>query len=128
MTPADLIAKYIELRDFMKVQSDAFTEKMKPYNDAMQAIEGTMLELLNQQGLDNMKCAGVGTAYKNTSMTVRNADPAAFLNYVFEHDRRDLLTAAVNKTAVQEFMDANNGVLPPGVDVTYYTKCQFRRA
>jgi hypothetical protein len=129
MTPtvAAMVKKYIEFRDLLKARSDARAEEDKPYVEGMQVIEGMVALALKDQGVDSMKTEW-GTAYKSTTMTCRVVDRDALMDYVREADAFNLLTAAVAKDAVREHMDEHQNQTPPGVDIVYFTKVNFRRS
>ena len=122
-----MIARYIDLRDHCKARQEEFDAEMKPYEDAMVAIEGAVMLILNEQGLDNLK-APAGTAFKATTFHTKVSSREALMNFVAEHGAFDLLTAAVSKDAVKAFMEENNQNPPPGVDISTFTKVQFRRS
>lgn len=126
-TPGELIAKYIEIRDYMKAEADAFAERMKPYDESLTAIEGTIGLMLNEQGLENLK-SDMGTAYKTHLFQARVSNKDALMEYVTDHGAYELLTAAVSKDAVKDFMAEHQGNPPPGVDVSTITKVNFRRS
>lgn len=127
MTIGEMIKKYVDLRDFMKLRAEARAVEDKPYNEAMETIEGVLLQHLNENNEQSIKTEW-GTAYKSTTMSAKVASPEDFFNYVREADAFQLLTSAVSKDAVKEHMEEHQGQPPPGVDVTYFTKVNFRRA
>lgn len=127
MTIGEMIKKYVELRDFMKLRAEARAVEDKPYNEAMETIEGIVLQHLNENSEQSIKTEW-GTAYKSTTMSAKVASPEDFFNYVREADAFQLLTSAVSKDAVKEHMEEHQGTPPPGIDVTYFTKVNFRRA
>lgn len=127
MTIGEMIKKYVELRDFMKLRAEARAVEDKPYNEAMETIEGIVLQHLNENSEQSIKTEW-GTAYKSTTMSAKVASPEDFFNYVREADAFQLLTSAVSKDAVKDHMEEHQGTPPPGIDVTYFTKVNFRRA
>lgn len=125
MTPADIIQKYIALRDWLEADNKANEAKQKPYADAMVLLEGLMQQHLNENNLDNVK-SEFGTAFKKTGTRVRVADRGAFNEFVEKQDSLDWFTNAVSKEKIVEYVKENN-CAPPGVDVTYITDVQFNR-
>ncbi len=127
MTPAQLIKKYIELRDWLEADQKAVEERQKPYVDAMKTIEGLTQQALIDAGADNIKTE-YGTAYRTTVMSVRMADRAVFVDYVRQlPDGMEYFTNAVAKEKVKDYID-KNGSAPPGIDVTTIAKTGFRRS
>lgn len=127
MTPAQLIQQFIRLRDHVEARTRAFEEELKPYQDGMKAIEGMVQQYLNDAGADNIKTE-FGTAYKSTLMSVKLADRNAFEGFIVERpDGLSFFTNTVSKEKIKEYIDAA-GNAPPGVDITYITKVNFRRS
>jgi hypothetical protein len=127
MNTGDLIQKYVELRDHLGTMEDAHKKATKPYKEAMETIEGALLAAMNQAGLASLK-GDFGTAFKKTSMSVKTVDKEVLMDYVRQSDNFGMLTAAVSKDAVKAYLEENNDTPPPGVDVTFHTEVQVRRA
>lgn len=129
MTPTigQMIEQFVKLRDFMKARAEKRTEEDKPYIEAMSTLENAVLAHLNAENEQSVKTEW-GTAYKSTTMSARVADSTAFFDYVREADAFHLLIAGAAKDAVKVHMDEHQGMPPPGVDVSYFTKVNFRRA
>lgn len=126
-TPGELIAKYIEVRDYVKKRQDAFDAELKPYTEGLTAIEGQLFIELENSGLENLKSES-GTAYKVRTMHAKVADKDTLMTFVAEHGHFELLTAAVAKDAIKDFMEEHQNNPPPGVDVTYTTRINIRRS
>ncbi len=127
MNAADLIKKRIEIRDYLERIAKEREAADKPYVDAVTALEGMVSQLMLEQNVESLKTEH-GTAYKSKIMAVKMADRDAFLDFVINTDGKQFLTSAVAKEAVKEYMDEHNSALPPGLDVTYIMKTNFRKA
>lgn len=146
-----IIAKYVALRDEASERSKRHAEELKPFGDKMQAIEAYLLNHLNEQN-ENSIATEHGTAYRSTIMSATvaefeplldfilmdalervltplemNAPPAEVMAAFRSSPRFALLNRAVNKTAVAEMMERENGATPPGVRVAHVTKVNIRR-
>lgn len=134
-TDADIIGQYIKIRDFIDKKSTEFEETLKPYKDAMTALEGTMSQrLIERKG--NSVTTESGIAYRSAIMSAKVADSNVFFDWVFKDNRRGFITIAVTKDAVKEYMEAGKviengkektGPPPPGIDVTWIFKTNFRK-
>lgn len=150
-----VVAKYVQIRDQRKAISDRHAEELKPYGEAMAKLEQWLLAQLNATG-QNSAATDSGTAYKSVVMSATiDGDGGwdALLGYIMgkaieaacevlenggtpeqgaEAARRvqalALFNRAVNKTAVKEMMDAENGAIPPGVKIAQITNLNVKRA
>ena len=126
-TPADLISKYVELRDTKEAIEKEHKEQIKPYKEALQTIENMLLAEMQGGNITQIKCAG-GTAFQKQWMSVKTVDRDALFRYVIGAERWELLTSAVSKDVVKEIIDESGGQPPPGVDVEFGIEVQVRRA
>lgn len=152
-----VIAKYVALRDEMKVIAERHAAELAPLQEQMDRIEAWLLANLNQDGVDSYKTSA-GTAYKTVAMSCSVADKLAFTNTIFQTvaqnirgqlpigDREwapeavdmiaqiiadsdwSLADLRVSKSGVKEFMEGHSGAVPPGVSVEHVTKVNVRRA
>jgi len=101
---------------------------MSEYTGAMEALEAladSMMTETKQKALSTES----GTAFRVNKQSVTCADPAKFLDWVFQFNARNFLTSHVAKDPVIEYMEGpGEGHPPPGVKVTPVTEIQFRKA
>ena len=126
-TVDDFVAQYVKLRDFIKKETDAFDERLKPYKAAMELIEGQLGQKMLDDGVESFKTEH-GTAYKTTVLSVRTADKDAFTRYVIGSEAWGLVDMRPLKEGVKDFMEENGQSPPPGVDVTFVTNVRVRRS
>jgi hypothetical protein len=128
MTPADLIRRYIEIRDFIERKTKEFEESIAGHQAALKTLEGAVQQHLIDTGADNIKTE-FGTAYRTTVMSVKLADRGAFIHDVSARgeDPTAYFTSAINKEKIKELIDVHGGP-PAGVDITYIHKTNFRRS
>lgn len=122
----ELIDKYVAYRDHLDAEQKAFDLRLKPYNDAMQFIAGEMQRRLQERGDESVKTEA-GTAYKSTTTSFKVADRDKFFDFIRESDEFSLLTSAVAKDAVKTYAEEHQGMLPPGLEASQFTKVNFRR-
>ena len=127
MTPAEMIGEFIRCRDWLEADDAKHTERQAPVRERMQILEGAVTEALLAAGGESLKTEQ-GTAYRSTVLAVRCASREDFMDFVFDGRREGFLTSAVAKDAVKEYMQMHEGQIPPGIDVTYIHKTNFRRA
>lgn len=121
-----VVERYVQLRDKKEEINRIAKDQTKQIEDAMARLEAALLKHLNDSGSESIGTAS-GTAFikKSTSATVADFD--ALLTWIRERDAWQFLDKRVNKTAVQEFRDAE-GDLPPGVTWREENVVQVRRS
>lgn len=124
---ADIVKKYIELRDYVKDRTKQFKDDMKIYTDAMEVLEGAAAALMKKTGQTALSTE-FGTAFPVNKTAVRCTDKDVFLQFVREAQAWHFLTAHVAKEAVEAYMEQFEGQTPPGVVVDGFTEIQFRKA
>jgi hypothetical protein len=114
MSTEALVERYIRLRDAKEKLTADTKSKTAKLDELMNKIEAQLLVDFNATGAESVKTA-CGTAYKTTKTFAGVGDWPAFIKHVTATGEVDLLTRAVNKTAVSEYMSEHNDNLPPGV-------------
>lgn len=126
LTPAQMVAAYIKLRDYKKAAEDEFKKSMSRTVEAMEKLEATLLDQLNQTGANSLSCDD-GTVYRNMQMSATVENREAFREYVQAHDLWEAMDIRANKTFVKEFME-RNGTPLPGIKVTQLATVGVRRS
>lgn len=125
MTPADMVAMYIKLRDFKKKATEEFDLSLERVNAGLKKLESSLLDHLNLNKLDNVSAKGIGTAYRNTTHSATVEDREAFLKFLQESGEWALADLRANKKTVRE--RAENLALAPGVKLTSVVTIGVRR-
>lgn len=113
---AGRVEQYIALRDKIKMLDDEHKKEMEPYRDALEKLNEILLNHLNEIKSDSASVNGVGTVYRTAKESASLADASAFMDFVIANEQWDLLDRKANVTAVRDYMQANTGDLPPGVN------------
>jgi len=127
MDAAALVKKYIEVRQAIDDKETEFEKELAPYKSCLKTLETAMNTLLLSLNTESVK-TDAGTAYVSNIMSTKVSNRQALMEYVARTGNFNLLTAAVSKEQVKEFMEANDGHVPPGVDVASIRKVNFRRS
>lgn len=147
MELADLIERYHELKETKLAIEVEQSEVIKPYTQALQAIETECLARLQAQGLQNAKTPH-GTAFLTTQTRVSVRDKQAFLREMLQNayeaaypetgDVEEIVSCLLAtgdfsmldiralKEPVKEFVKENNAN-PPGVEVSHWVECNIRK-
>lgn len=122
MNASDLIARYLQLRDYVEHVSAQHEAQLAPYKAGMKAIEDAGAAMLIEQGGEEGKANIVtpaGTMYRKRWTSIKMADRPTFFAFVgddWQH-RQNFLTAAVTKSEVEEYIETQKAV-PPGLDIS----------
>lgn len=122
-----IVERYIQMRDMKDKLKKELEKKTEQLEMAMKKCEGAIMNHLDLQGAESIRSAA-GTVYKaqTTSATVDDWD--SLLSYIRDNEAWNMLDHKVNKTAVAEFMEANPGDLPPGVNWRAMNVVRVRRS
>lgn len=125
LSPAEKVAAYIKLRDHKKAAEDEFKKSMERVNNAMEVLEGELLQHLTDTGASSLAC-DAGTVYRNTRTNASVQDRAAFFRWAMD-GREEAMDIKANSTFVREHMD-ETGEPVPGVKVTQMHTVGVRRS
>lgn len=146
-TLADVVKKYIDLRDEQAAISEKFKAELAPGAEQMETIEKYLMAHMDKEGLDSIKTPN-GTPYKVISKSVKAIDMEAFKLFALQPaidalsnlpnmpDIVALLTAGIRwdmldfrplKKGVVEYTE-ESGQLPPGLTIDNFTKINIRRS
>jgi len=134
---ASLIAEHKQIENHLKAQDKIYAEYKKPYQERQEAIKADLLNMLNElnagkpEGKRASLSTDAGTAYLSTIITprIKEGTKEDYLDWVLaDWDQRGsmLQIGAPQKDAIQEYMDNNDGRLPPFVETTSFTRVNIR--
>lgn len=126
MTPDMLIGFYVQLRDRIQAEDKAHSERMAKPRETLERLNGRMLEILQQAGVSSMK-SNAGTVYVTIKTSATLSDKDAFRSYIIENQDFELADIRPAKSAVQDYVVAHDGNLPPGVNYTQVNVVGVRR-
>jgi hypothetical protein len=142
--PSELIKRAHEIDDFIETQNKRFAEYLKPLKEEREKIANDLLAYLNENGGEAFRCDH-GTAYLSEIMNVKLDPDSAYLNVAgaqvqgrealldFALDNWDevgneLLDIRPLKEPVRKWMDTHNGVPPPGLAISHFTRLNIRKS
>ena len=121
-----LTKAYVRLRDAKLELKKKFDEEEAKFKAKLELLEAQMLKFLNESKLDSVKTPS-GTFYRQEEITHTGSDWQAFYDWIKENDGFEFLERRIKKTAIKEYMDANEGGIPPGVSVYREFSVRVRR-
>lgn len=114
MTVDEAISAYLKLR-IKKDSMDAATkQKTDAIKKIMTKLEHFLMEKADENGVDSFKTEH-GTAFVKETDYASVEDWDKVVEFVTESQQFEFLTKKVNKVAVKEYIEENDGVLPPGM-------------
>jgi hypothetical protein len=119
------ISQYIALRDRVKQLKEKHNAELKPYQEAMELLEGALLTNLNASNQESSKTKA-GTAFITTERSATIADGASFRRYVIGGSLWDMVDWRANRTEVAKLV-TETGSPPPGVNYAVRRTVQVRR-
>lgn len=120
-----LVEVYIKIRDEKDKIEKAADNKAAELTKQMEVIESELRKILQGTGGSSISCKS-GTVFVKEQTSAKVADWQPFIEFVKANDAWQLLNHGVNKTAVKEYLEANES-LPPGVDFSRRLDIQIRR-
>lgn len=123
----EAVELYIKMRDKKAQMKAEFDEKIAPLNEKMEKLEAKLLQAFQTLGMDSVKTE-FGTAYTTVRTSASVADKDAFMNFVKEQGEWSLLEIRAAKLAVEQFREANDNELPPGINIREERVVNVRRS
>jgi len=120
------VDQYVQIRDKIRDMEKAHDEAIKPYKDALEGLNGLLLNHLNSLGVESAR-TNSGTVYATRRTSASVADPNAFWDYILESKQYELIDKRANKTAVTDFVTVT-GNPPPGVNFSVTQVVGVRRS
>lgn len=110
------VAQYIAIRDKLRAMDEAFEQSKQPLIEIQNLLTGYMLQTLEKAGATSIRTK-LGTCIASTRYTASLADADAFMDFVKEQQRFDLLDRRANSTACRDYVE-KHGAVPPGVNLS----------
>lgn len=111
-----LVQVFLKIRDARAVMKAQYDREYAKLGEQQERIEAELLRMFNEmgQGIKNVKTA-FGTAYREPEWRFQANDHGAYWQWARENDFADAFEHRVGQRFVKDYMDTNNGDLPPGV-------------
>lgn len=120
------VEQYVRLRDKIKELDDTHKEKMAPFRETLEQLNGVLLSHLQATNQESARTAA-GTVYKSMRKSATIADADAFMAHVKATGNFDMLDKRANSTAVEDYINQHN-TPPPGVNYNTQYVVGVRRA
>lgn len=122
-----VVQAYNAIRDARTVKRKAWEKADLALEEDQHKLKVLMLEILNSTGARSIATPS-GTAYRSEKVKASASDWSALYGWIMEDpDRFEVLEKRVKPTFVKQFMDENEGAIPPGVNVHREYEVSVRR-
>lgn len=118
--------QYVAVRDAIREISARHEEELKPFVELQNQLTAWLTENLDKVGAKSVKTTQ-GTVYQSTRYSASLTDPKAFMDYVIDNKRWELLDKKANSTAVRDFIEQHKSE-PPGTKLSAIRTVGVRRA
>ena len=112
VTADKLVKIYIKIRDKraeLAKEADALEEQQN-------TIQTKLLEICKEQGLESLRTE-FGTVTKRVAKRYWTSDWDSFYRFMKEHDAFQLLQQRITTTNMEQFLEENPDLHPPGLNV-----------
>jgi len=117
---------YLKMRDEKDRLTREYEEQKRALETNMEKISAQLLKFLNDNAIDSSSADGV-TFFKQEEVKPSCSDWSAFHAWIAREDAFDMLQKRITVTALKEYMETNEGALPPGVNVHREYVVRIRR-
>ena len=127
IVPMDRLAKvYVKIRDRISELTREYESQVETLKAQQGEVAATMKDQLRAMGSLSSKTAH-GTVSLITKTRYYAMDKDAFKAFILEHGAIDLLEQRVAQKNMAEFLVANPGVVPPGLNTVSEIEIAVRR-
>ena len=114
--PLDKLVKiYRKLRTRMTELTQAYDTQAEVLKAQQDEIKNAIKEQMKAMGVTSVRTTE-GTAVMSVKTRYTTQDWDSFKKFMIEHEAIDLLEKRIAQTNMKQFLEANPGVVPPGLN------------
>lgn len=121
-----VVQAYSAIRDYRAAKRHLWEQADAEWEDDMQRLKALMLDHLNTTGAKSV-ATDHGTIYRTEKVRPSAADWQAVWDWMVANDGFDIMERRLKATFVKQYMEENDGALPPGVNVHREFEVSVRR-
>lgn len=121
------VQKFVQLRDARAASNKEADNLDKQYKEALKSIENSLIATAREQGVNGFK-TDHGTTYLEETTLGSIADENAFYSFVRETGDLDFFERRIKAGHIKEYMEQNDGKLPPGLNIFRELTMKVRRS
>ena len=114
--PLDRLAKiYRKIRAEITTLTQEYDSKIETLKAQQDEIKNAMKDMMKAMGVTSVRTAQ-GTVVLSVSTRYNTQDWDSFKKFVIEHDAVDLLEKRIAQGNMNQFLEENPGLVPPGLN------------
>jgi len=107
-----LVKAYIKIRD----ARSELTKQIDDLEEQQNTIQAKLLDICKEMGVDSLRTE-FGTVSRRVSKRYWTSDWDSFYKFMKEHDAMQLLQQRVSNGNMEQFLEENPDLHPPGLNV-----------
>lgn len=107
---------YLKIRDKRSEISAAFKKEDDDLKDKQDRVKRALLDYCKEHNVESVRTES-GLFYRSVKKKYWTSDWESMHKFIIEHQVPDFLTKSLNQTNVQQFLEENPDLLPPGLNV-----------
>lgn len=125
--PVDRLVKvYVRIREAKAIRQKEVDAEIKILDDQMKAIATELKSRMQAEGVEGYK-TDFGTVYSAVDFKTSCQDWGVFYQWIKDEGALDFLERRISSGKVKDYMDANDGALPPGINVFKELQARVRK-
>jgi hypothetical protein len=114
--PLERLAKiYIKIRNTIQAVNKEYEGKIEELKAQQDIVSNAMKDQMMAQGMKTARTDN-GTIILGQKQRFYTQDWASFKQFVVEHDALDLFERRISQSNMQQFLEANPALVPPGLN------------
>jgi len=114
--PLDRLAKiYRKIRNEITMLTQEYDSKIETLKAQQEEIKNAMKDMMKAMGVTSVRTEQ-GTVVLSVSIRYNTQDWDSFKKFVVEHDAVDLLEKRIAQGNMNQFLEENPGLVPPGLN------------
>ena len=123
----EITKAYLNIRDARASLRRQYETSDADLAESQRKLTAVMLSHINDTGVESVRTAS-GTFYREKKLKPSGSDWEAFYKWIAEENAFDALERRIKAAFIKEYMDDNDGALPPGVSVHHEYEVRVRKA
>jgi hypothetical protein len=115
VTTEKVVETYIKVRDAIAAMEQRHKDEKRNLVEQLEVLEQELLARVEQAG-GNISVPNVGRVARRISRNFWTNDWESFFNFIKEHDAFALMHQRINNTNMDQFLEENPDLHPPGLN------------